>query len=469
MAINHEIQNITPELFSTPVFNRNEKMGKDACEILVHALTAVDPYESVKDLINIEKNLLYIKNKQLDLINVHRIFIIGFGKASIPMVQAILDKLGKKINRALIITKDLKFKPIEKRYRNLSIYFGGHPIPTEESIESTQNLLNNLPDFTEDDLVFVLVSGGGSALFTDPVQGVSLDDMRALTQILLNCGADIDEVNTLRKHLDLVKGGRLAQRLHPARVETIILSDVIGDRLDVIASGPTVADPTTYHDAIAIVDRYKIRNTIPPSIINCFEKGQAGLLTETLKPGSVPEGRVNHYLVGTNLIATKAASTYAQSIGYLAKVINTEITTRTDHAAEYFQKIFEMELSKKQTLNQPLCLIFGGEPTVLVTGKGLGGRNMDLTLRMVKVIASKPKVLFTSFATDGEDGPTDAAGAVADGFVYAEGRDKFCLNLDEYIKNSDSYHYFEKVGGLIKTGATGTNVNDIMLLMIAKD
>lgn len=444
-------------------------MGVDACEILSHAIFAVDPYRSVFNLININENYLDIENKIVDLNDFDRIFVIGFGKASVMMAQALLDKFGSKINDAIVITKDRKFLPIANNYDNFTILIGGHPVPNQESIKSTIEILENLPEFTERDLVFVLVSGGGSALFTQPVQGVTLEDLQYLTQKLLQCGADIYEINTLRKHLDLVKGGRLAQRLQPAAVETIILSDVIGDRLDIIASGPTVPDPSTFGEAVKILKKYKIFNTMPNGIIASLEQGFIGNIPETLKAKDLNKGLMSYHLVGTNLIAAQAAKSYALKCGYHAKIVNTEITERTDQVADYLLSEIESELKTNYPITKQRCLIFGGEPTVLVTGDGLGGRNMDLALRMVPKIAGKEGILFISFATDGEDGPTDAAGAAVDGNVYHEAVNLFGLLLEETIQNSDSYSFFEKIDGLIKTGATGTNVNDLVLILIDPD
>jgi len=464
--MNNSNRKISAHKFSNRIMKRNEKLGSDACKILSHAIQAVDAYDCVFQKIVLDGNRIHIDNQRIDLDNFDRISIIGFGKAAVPMAKAVLDKLEGKIHQACVITKDSKFL-IEDGYLNkLSVYLGGHPIPSDASIKSTLEILQSLPTLTEKDLVLVVISGGGSALFTEPVSGVSLNDLQILTQTLLNCGADINEINTLRKHLDLVKGGRLAERLQPASVQALILSDVIGDRLDMIASGPTVPDPTTFQDALEILDRYDIRREIPVKILRSLEEGREGVIPETLKPRRLPAGRVGHYLVGTNLIAADAARLQAQSLGYYAEIVSSTLTERTDLLTDYLNGVLQSRLSNSYNIGQPVCLIFGGEPTVNVRGDGLGGRNMDLTMRMVPKLAGISGVLFISYATDGEDGPTDAAGAAADGFVFDEGKDVHCLDIHAFIENSDSYHYFEQLGGLIKTGATGTNVNDLMLMFI---
>jgi glycerate 2-kinase len=464
--MNNSNRRISAHLFSNRIIERNGKLGSDACEILSHAIKAVDAYDCVFQKIMLDGNRIHIDNHRIDLENYERISVVGFGKAAVPMAKALQDKLGDKIHHACVVTKDPKFLE-ENGYQNkLSVYLGGHPIPSDASIKSTQEILQGLPELTEKDLVLVVISGGGSALLTEPVDGVSLIDLQILTQTLLNCGADINEINTLRKHLDLVKGGRLAERLQPASVQALILSDVIGDRPDMIASGPTVPDPTTFQDALEILDRYGIRMDIPLSIVRSLDKGRQGLVPETLKPGELPAGRVGHHLVGTNYLAADAARRHAQSLGYFSEIVSTTITERTDVLADYLNDVLQSKLSDRYNIDQPVCLIFGGEPTVNVMGDGVGGRNMDLTMRMVPKLAGIPGVLFLSFATDGEDGPTDAAGAAADGFMFDESKKVYGLDIKAYINNSDSYHYFEQLGGLIKTGATGTNVNDLMVILI---
>jgi hydroxypyruvate reductase len=287
-----------------------------------------------------------------------------------------------------------------------------------------------------------------------------------MTEILLKSGANIDEINAIRKHLDQVKGGGLAVILQPAHVQTLVLSDVIGDRLDVIASGPTVPDPSTYQDALDILGRYDVLEQVPSGILQHLELGREGVIPDTLKPGQLPSEKISNHLVGTNFLAAQAAYIHAKSLGYHTAIISTALTGLTENVADFLKGTIQTALANGHPVTKPVCLIFGGEPTVNVTGKGLGGRNMDLALRMVPRMAEMDGVLFVSLATDGEDGPTDAAGAVADALVFNEGREKFGLNIDTYIQDNDAYHYFERVGGLIKTGATGTNVNDLILILI---
>lgn len=448
------------------VISRNGKLGSDACEILSAAIHAVDPYTCTFERVHLYNRKIFIDQNIFDLNQFKRVFLIGFGKAAVPMASAVIDKLGSILFQSTVITKDPKFLAENGLGNKLSVYLGGHPLPSSDSINSTQLLLYNLPEMTQEDLVIVVISGGGSALFTNPVRGVTLDDLQALTQILLKSGADIEEINTLRKHLDQMKGGGLAVSLQPASVATLILSDVIGDRLDVIASGPTVPDPTTYQDAIDVLDRYAVLDQVPLAILSHLEKGRDGLAPETLKPGQIPTKKNLNLIVGTNFHAAEAALIQAKALGYHASIITSALTGLTEHVAGFIAGIAYTALTYDQPVSRPACIIFGGEPTVNVTGDGLGGRNMDLALKLVPRLAEKHGVLFISFASDGEDGPTDAAGAAIDGAVFREGMDVFGLDINDYINNNDSYHYHESLGGLIKTGATGTNVNDLMLLLI---
>lgn len=459
---------IEPSAFMNSVFERNDRLGEDACQILASAVESVDSYQCVRNQVRFDGNVLQLGSKGIQLNRFERVFLIGFGKASVPMATALLDQFGEKIGKANVITKDPRFLTEQDRYENLSIYLGAHPVPTEASVQSTKELLNDLPELTESDLVLVVISGGGSALFTEPVNSVSIDDLQQLTQSLLKCGATIDEINTLRKHLDLVKGGQLAARLQPASIESVILSDVIGDRLDVIASGPTVEDPTTFSDCLSILEKYQIKDKIPATILKVLLQGQNGEIPETPKPGQLDRVKVDNHLVGTNFIAADAARHHAQLLGYHALIITTHLTGLTEHVSSFIDNIIQTQILYDQPAKKPACLIFGGEPTVNVSGGGLGGRNMDLAIRMITGLDGIKNVLFVSYATDGEDGPTNAAGAVVDGCVLEDGKNVHGLDVQTYIANSDSYHYFERLGGLIKTGATGTNVNDIIILLIGR-
>lgn len=456
----------SPKRFNNRILERNGELGVAACKIMAAAVNAVNPYQCIVDHINCSGQTMQIGNQTLELDQFNRVFLIGFGKASVPMAKAIIDILEDKIVDAKVITKSQSFLKQDGYKQKLRVLLGGHPIPTDESLESTKKILSSLPTLKEDDLVLVVISGGGSALFTQPIDGVSIQDIQKMTEVLLRCGADIYEINTLRKHVDLVKGGHLALRLQPACVHSLILSDVVGDRLDMIASGPTAPDPTTCEDALRIIDKYGIKGDLPQSIIRSLEIGREKANTDTEKRSQNQIDRLHHHLIGTNMIAAGAAKLQAEALGFNSLVISSHLTGLTKDVSKFLEGIIQTELAFDQPVPKPACLIFGGETTVEIQGSGQGGRNQDLVLRMVRSLATSSGVLFISLATDGEDGTTDAAGAASDALVFRDGAVLLKSDIDTYIKTSNSYQYFKEVGGLIKTGSTGTNVNDLAIILL---
>ena len=451
---------ITPASLKNKVIERNGRLGKDACQILAAAVNAVDPYACVLDHLTWDGSDLLIGEDRVSSREYDKVFVIGFGKASVPMAKAALDRFKGKVEFAKVITKASSFLDENGYLDKLEVAIGGHPVPDENSIQATRMLLSSLPTFTSRDLVIVVISGGGSALFASPLGDVTLDDLQIMTNLLLRCGAEIQEINTLRKHMDGVKGGRLAERLSPACVHTLILSDVIGDRMDMIASGPTVADPTTYSDAWKIIKKYHLEDEMPQTILSLIQDGIDGSIPETLKEKDLAGLCLNNHLVGTNRIASQAALKEAMRLGYHSQVVSNTLTGLTKDVS----KMLAQRIGDTDDSERPYCLIYGGETTVKVIGDGLGGRNQDLVLRMVSKLAGQSDLLFISFATDGEDGPTDAAGAASDTVVYDDGTEKF-LDLATYIITNNSYEYLDMVGALIKTGPTGTNVNDLILII----
>jgi len=460
---------ISADAFRNRVLDRSGKMGEDACKIMAAAIQAVDPYHCVRDHLIYEAGVLKIDRQIIHLDKYQRVFLIGFGKASVAMAKAVIDTLGSCLNAANVVTKDASFLS-EKNYKDiLKVHLGEHPIPGDGSIQSTRSIVASLPELTTQDLILVVISGGGSALFTDPDPGISLEAIRQMTDILLKCGADIYEINTLRKHLDQVKGGGLARRLQPATVQSLILSDVIGDSLEMISSGPTVPDSTTYRDALGVIDRYRLRNLVPKTILDTLEEGAEGLLPETLKAGVIQSEKLGNHLIGSNQKAAKAAMQKAQSLGYNSEILTTQMTGLTEDLAEDLQAIIASEFSEDEPVEKPACVILGGESTVKVVGSGKGGRNQDLVLRMVPRIAEMEGILFISLATDGEDGPTDAAGAASDSSVYREATLMKGLDVSTFIDTSNAYQYLDETDALIRIGSTGTNVNDLVFMLISKN
>lgn len=455
---------ITPASFRNKVIDRNGTLGSDACKILSAAVNAVDPYQCVSKYLDFNGQVILLGEDHISMDEYQRVSIIGFGKAAVPMAKAVLDRFQGQVGFAQVITKDPEFLMEDGYQGKLVVSIGGHPVPNQDTIVATKSLLNALPKFTCKDLVFIVISGGGSALFSSPMGEVSLNELQILTTLLLRSGADIHEINTLRKHIDRVKGGRLASLIAPACVHSLILSDVVGDRLDMIASGPTVADPTTYADAWDVIVKYGLEKEVPESILELVKDGRNGQLPETLKEKDFQILDVHNHLVGTNRIASEAAVREAKRLGYNSHIVSNTLTGLTTEVADQLEPVIKSKLTEMKRRKEPFCLVYGGETTVKVTGNGRGGRNQDLVLHLVPKLADQKNLLLISLATDGEDGPTDAAGAASDAMVFQDGTNAF-LDLTTYIITNNAYEYLDTVGALIKTGSTGTNVNDLIVIL----
>ncbi len=394
-----------------------------------------------------------------------RFLVIGFGKASPAMARAVEESLGDMIDSGIIVTKyghGNAGKPGKIR-----LFEAGHPIPDENGRKAAEEIMAMVEPADEKTLVVTLISGGGSALFVSPAGGVSLAEKQMTTDLLLKAGADIGELNTVRKHLSRVKGGRLAQIVHPATTVSLILSDVIGDRLDIIASGPTAPDPTTYGDAVAVLARHGLEERVPEPVRELLVKGKMGMVPETPKPGNAVFSKVTNMIIGGNRMALEAAREKAGELGFRAEILSAEIT---GEARETGRWLAHKALAVKRTMNKqtPLCLISGGETTVNVTGAGKGGRNMELALSFALEIEGVPGITLLSAGTDGTDGPTDAAGAVVDWTTAATAR-AGGIGPETHLRDNDSYDFFRRAGGLFVTGPTGTNVMDVQLVLIEAD
>ena len=420
------------------------------------ALHAADPYEAVRlytgHILSVYENEAFQK-----------IIVIGFGKAASPMMKAIMDDLGERVRAGIIITK---YGHVDLRDKNdfIEVYEAGHPLPDENGVKGTEEVINLLKETDGNTLVLCLISGGGSALLVSPLSGITLREKQKATELLLNAGADIFELNTLRKHISLVKGGRLAEIAYPKRVISLILSDVIGDRLDVIASGPTVPDRTSYRDAVKIIERYGLSNAMPRSITDTLARGIKGLVPETPKESSPVFEKVENIIVGSNKSAINAVRDRAVISGFETSIVSSEIQGEARFIGKWLARK-ALELKASRVPDEKICLISGGETTVTVRGKGMGGRNMELALSFALEIEGKSGITFLSAGTDGTDGPTDAAGAVVDGETVRKAK-ALGMNPEEYLENNDSYHFFQKVGGLLMSGPTGTNVMDIQIALL---
>ena len=443
----------------------NESEARRVANVLQAALAAADPSEAVKRFLRLRGDRLSAGGQIYALNQIRRVLVAGMGKASQRMAAALVEILGERIDGGVVVTKSVEAGiALPSRIKIVS---GAHPVPDERSLDAARRLSNLLDGASADDLVIFLISGGGSSLVTQPVEGVSLQALQTLTQSLLACGADIEEINVLRRHLDLVKGGGLLRLAWPARVLSLILSDVVGGSLRTIASGPTCEDPSTYSEALAILQRYDLIQKAPPEVISALRRGQSGELVETVKPGDPLLKRAHTVLVGSIHQAAIAACDQAKNEGFNSLVLTTCLEGEARQAGRFLASILRQMAKEGQPLSRPACVIAGGETTVSLRGNGLGGRNQELALGAVKAIASLPAVALVSLATDGEDGPTDAAGAIVTGETYQRARN-LDLDVDEYLRQNNAYRFFEQAGGLLKTGPTGTNVNDLAFLFTFK-
>lgn len=390
------------------------------------------------------------------------LLLIGFGKAAPAMARALLEELGDLVGAGLVLTKyGHASAPLPAKVR---VFEAGHPIPDQNGLQATREILRAAETADAATLIIMLISGGGSALLVAPVEGLSLADKQQVTSQLLRAGADIFELNTVRKHLSAIKGGRLAEAAYPANTIALILSDVIGDRLDVIASGPTAADPGTFADALKVLDRYRLVDQVPATVIDLLRRGEKGELPETPKAGSPPLRNVENLVIGGNRQALEAAARAAREFGFQVVTLAND---QTGEAREVGRALARRAAAAAADCggNRPCCLLAGGETTVTVRGQGKGGRNLELALAFAMEIDGKSDITLLSAGTDGNDGPTDAAGAIVDGDTLSRAR---ALGLDPqaFLDDNDSYRFFERTGGLLITGPTGTNVMDIQVILI---
>jgi glycerate-2-kinase len=396
--------------------------------------------------------------------NYEQLIIAGFGKAAFPMTRAVAEGLGDMISTGVAVTKQGHAGPwICDRIRFIE---AEHPVAGEHSVYAALEI-TRLSRKCAEDFVLCLVSGGGSALMVSPAEGITLEEKQATVELLLRAGAPIEDLNAVRKHLSRVKGGRLAEIFYPARIAVLVLSDVIGDRLDVIASGPLYPDETTYADAISILARYGIADLVPQAVKAHLNMGEKGYISETPKVGNRVFDRITHHIVGSNSVAVQAACDEAAKLGFKPEILTCELGGEAGKAAAWLaDKALGVKRKKGEDSNsEPVCLIAGGETTVTVRGAGKGGRNMEMALAFALAIEGQSGIAFLSAGTDGTDGPTDAAGAMVDGQTVSRSA-AIGLDARDYLRRNDSYHYFQRTGGLFKTGPTGTNVMDLQLIVI---
>ena len=436
-------------------------LRRHALTILQASLEAADAGQAVRSVLAVSRD--HIRTGKLRLLRKEydRIFLIAVGKAAVPMAQAIEETIGERLEEGLAVTKHGHAAQSLKKCR---IIQAGHPIPDEAGFEASQEVEQLLRQLNARDLLIVAISGGASALLSAPAAGVTLAAKQKTTDLLLRAGADIGELNAVRKHLSRLKGGRLAQLAYPAAIVSLILSDVIGDPLDVIGSGPTAPDHSSFADALAVIGKFNLLNRIPQAIRRLLEDGKRGLVPETPKGNDPLFDRVHNVVIGSNRLALQAAARTARKLGYRTLILASSMRAETRDVADAHAQILHEVTASRQPIARPACLLSGGETTVTVRGPGKGGRNQEFVLAAALPIAGLRNVLVLSAGTDGTDGPTDAAGAIATGRTVERALAK---NLDpaKYLVSNNSYPFFEALGDLVKTGPTGTNVMDIHLLL----
>lgn len=436
-------------------------LTKQAIDIFQAALAAVQPAQLIGEQLRLVNGQLCIGEQRFEL-GRGKIYVIGAGKASAHMARALEGVLGEHIAAGLVTVKYGHRVPC----RRVSIREAGHPLTDRAALEATAVILAMLQQCTAEDLVICLLSGGGSALLEQLPGEISLEALQETMRQLLACGATIHEINAVRKHLSRVKGGQLAQAVAPARCLSLIISDVIGDDLDVIASGPTAPDSSSFADALAVLEKYSLTENIPAVVLRHLRRGEAGKAAETGKPGDPVFAKVENIILGNNRRALAQAEAAAQRAGYRTLVLSSRIQGEAREVAKVLAAVVQEIAASGQPLSRPAALLFGGETTVTVRGKGKGGRNQELALAALLALEGlEAPYAFLSGGTDGTDGPTDAAGAVFGPAIWEQIRAKQ-LDPRAFLADNDAYHFFEPAGGLLKTGPTGTNVMDIGIVLL---
>ncbi len=437
-------------------------LRKDAEEIFKHVLNTLDSESLVKKKVSINGSTLLVDQREYDLENYEHVYVFGGGKACAPMAKTIEEILGTRLDDGIVVVKYGHGLPLKK----IKVVEASHPIPDTNGLEGTSEILRLLSRTSEKDLVICLISGGGSSLLVQPHKKITLEDIRVTSNSLLACGATIDEINAVRKHLSIVKGGHLARASYPSTLITLILSDVIGDQLDTIASGPTVPDESTFDNACKVIEKYSLENRIPESICDVLNKGQSGEAEENPKHGDKVFANTQNVIIGSNKIALEAAKERAVDLGYNSIILSSMVQGESKEAAIFFSSIAK-EVSRTGTpVSKPACIIAGGETTVTLKGDGKGGRNQEFALSAAIDIEGYEGVVILSAGTDGTDGPTDATGAIVDSNTCKDAKERFCIKPEEFLIKNDSYNFFNKTGEHIVTGPTLTNVMDIMISLI---
>jgi glycerate 2-kinase len=449
------------QLVKNGVTQLNRKARALALESLESALNTVDPKQLMKSKLLMKKSLLKVNGYSFNLKNFKKIYVIGGGKASGSMAEALEQILGQHIANGLVNV----LHGSEHKTEIIELQEASHPTPDKSGVEGTRRMLEIAEQAKKEDLVICLISGGGSSLMPLPRNGITINDKRKITNALLKCGATINEINTVRKHISDFKGGWLAKKAYPATVLNLILSDVVGDQLDSIASGPTVPDSTTFSDAIRVLKKYGLWDKSSAFIKKVLSDGEKGLIPETPKANDKAFEKVYNVIIGNNRFATLAAREQLRSAGLNTLLLTSTLEGEARHVGVTLASIAREVALSGNPVPKPAGIIAGGETTVTVTGNGLGGRNQEISLAAALKVGGVDGVVVASLSTDGVDGPTDAAGAVVDGKTIARAAE-MSVNPEDFLAENDSYNFFSKLGDLILTGPTGTNVNDISVIVV---
>ena len=426
-------------------------------KIFASALDAADPVKCVSQHLVVEDNVLRVAKKTYDLNFYKRIFLISFGKAATQMAVGANKVLGKRITKGIVVSNT---KP-QKKISNFKFVLSSHPVPDERSVKAANMIVDLLSTTTKKDLVLFLISGGGSSILALPDRDVSLEDKKITTRLLLKSGVETDTLNTVRKKISQIKGGGLLESSYPSQVVTLILSDVVGDRTRVIASGPSLPDKSEAKDAWREICELGIENKLPPRVVIKLENP----LKDDRKKKKYPPH--NTVLVGNNLSSLNAAKTCAEQLGYNPFILTSQLRGEARVVAKTLAAIAMEIKTSNIPVQKPACLIAGGETAVTVKGSGSGGRNSELALAFAIEITNESKIHALFAGTDGIDGPTDAAGAYCNGKSRIKSRQSGVSARDSLL-NNDSYGFFKKAGDLKITGPTGTNVNDIAIILVDK-
>ena len=434
---------------------------REARAIFRAALQAADPVAAVRRHLRLIGQTLVAGGRQYSLRSFDRIWVVGAGKASAAMASAVEGLLGKRIAGGLV---NVKYGHTA-RLRRIELNECGHPLPDAAGVRGAARIAEIVRLAGSRDLILCVISGGASALLPLPAPPIRLGEKQTVTQMLLASGASIQEINAVRKHLSAIKGGQLARLARPARVISLLLSDVVGDQLDVIGSGPTAPDASTFADAWAVLEKYALSEQVPAAVRDRIAAGVRGDVPETPKANDPAFRCTRNFIVGSNRLAVDAAEAKARQFGFEPVVLSTTMVGETREVARVHAAIAREIAASGRPAKRPACLISGGETTVTLRGCGLGGRNQEFVLAAAIELAGCPGVLVLSGGTDGTDGPTDAAGAIADGGTVAGAAGKG-LDARRYLDENDSYHFFEATGGLLITGPTRTNVMDVRLVLV---